>query len=184
METTKVKMPNGTELEISPLTSQNIHELDEWLKAMYLEEAAKVVKYLSPDQQNAFLQARMDKAMILTCLFGEGRQILFSNVYGLARFTYQAVRAPQMTFEQYHTLLFPDDLMNDAGLDFLVNLFKQIDGNETPSLMGLTSTFIYELGQILNESESFNAPGRVVDLTLEFYKNYTNGSETIAPKAA
>ncbi len=167
--------PNGTELEISPLLSEDIKEIDDWIRDMYMEQAAKYAgEHLPPERQNGFLSERLDAAIKLTSRFGDGRQILFANVYGLARFTYQAIRAPKMTFTEYHTLLFPDDFLTDTGLDFVVNLYKKIEGDTTPSPSFLINNFIHELTAILKaEADDPATRSKVADATLEFYQTYT-----------
>ncbi len=178
----KITTPNGTELEISPLLSEDIKEIDCWIRDMYMEEAAKYATvHLPPDRQNGFLAERLDAAMELTSRFGKGRQILFANVYGIARFTYQAIRAPKMTFSEYHALLFPDDFLNDAGLDFIVNLYKKIEGDTTPSPSFLTNTFIHELSTILNSDIKEQAMSeKIFDSTLLFYRTYTTTFPSLA----
>jgi len=170
----KITTPNGVELNISQFTATDIEEIDNWIKSQYLERAAVATKHLPATQQNLFLQGALNNAMKLTFQFGDGRQMIFSNIYGITRLTYQAIRSPKMTFTEYHTLLFPNDILNDEGVNFLIQFYTQLEGDTTPSPISLTHAFINDLSAILTDSDSTDEDVRnkVVDTTLQFFRTF------------
>ena len=81
-----------------------------------------------------------------------------------------------MTFEEYHTLLFPDDILTEEGTNFIINFYKIVEGVDTPSVSTLTDTFLANLTMILKDSDTSAAETKekLAEAALQFYKQVTH----------
>jgi hypothetical protein len=112
----KFKLPNGTEITLRVPLAKDIESLDKWFRQTYIQQANETVKMLPDTVQKQFMLDVLDKAMILSTQFGDGRNMLFANVYGAARFLYSHIaEQDKMTFEQFHEILFPGGFLVDEG---------------------------------------------------------------------
>ena len=113
---TKFKLPNGTEITLRLPLAKDIENLDKWFRQTYIQQANETVKMLPDSVQKQFMLDVLDKAMILSTQFGDGRQMLFANVYGAARFLYSHIaEQDKMSFEQFHEILYPGGFIVEAG---------------------------------------------------------------------
>ena len=112
----KFKLPNGTEVTLRLPLAKDIESLDKWFRQTYIQQANETVKMLPDTVQKQFMLDILDKAMILSTQFGDGRHMLFANIYGAARFLYSHIaEQDKMTFEQFHDILYPGGFIAEEG---------------------------------------------------------------------
>ena len=118
---TPYTLSNGREINLRTPTVKDVDSIDSWLRQTYINQANETVKLLPDTVQKSFMLDVLDKAMILSTQFGDGRSMMFANVYGAARFVYSHVAEQDtMTFEEFHDILYPDGFMVETGTNALI----------------------------------------------------------------
>jgi hypothetical protein len=112
-------------------TATDIESLDKWLRQTYTQQASETVKLLPDTVQKQFMLDVLDKAMMLSSQFGDGRSMLFANIYGTARFVYSHLAEQNtLTFERFHDILFPEGFLLESGQIALGEMLRLIYGDE------------------------------------------------------
>ena len=123
----KFKLPNDLEITLRQPLVKDVESLDKWLRQIYTQQANDTVKMLPDTVQKQFMLDVLDKAMMLSSQFGDGRSMLFANVYGTVRFMYSHIaESDTLTFEQFHEILFKDGFIVDAGVNALADMLRMM----------------------------------------------------------
>ena len=134
---TTYTLPNGREINLRTPTVKDVDSIDSWLRQTYINQANETVKLLPDTVQKSFMLDVLDKAMILSTQFGDGRSMMFANVYGAARFVYSHIAEQDiMTFEEFHGILYPEGFMIESGTNALIAMLGILYPN-IPEMQGL-----------------------------------------------
>ena len=110
------ELPNGETVLIKHITSKDYDELNTWIRKQYMENCGEATQYMNIVEKQEFMLAALAHAASLTFLYGDGRDILFGSVYGMARLCYQMIQNPPFSFEKFKNMLFPEDFIEEQGV--------------------------------------------------------------------
>lgn len=115
----------GREFAMSPLTDDDISELDNWTKTRLFELARLSLRIMpaTEAEQRLILEVALKAGMGLTFLSGEGARLM-GTLDGLARLVWQCVKTshPDVTPEMLRKLL-----MNNADAMAAKTLFDEMN---------------------------------------------------------
>ena len=120
---------DGTTVLVRPLTLDDYHVLDEWVRSEYMKNVSAALKALGAVERQTFLMTALDRVASLTFQYGLGSEILNGNAFGLCRLAYQLIENPPFTFEGFFEKVFPDHIFSDEGLQTVVNLSNMVYEN-------------------------------------------------------
>lgn len=115
----------GQEYLMSPLTDQDISEIDEWLRARVIRAAMQAIPgNAEAGARDAALAQAMKVAMTISWVSGDGPKMM-SSVDGIARILWQSLkhRHPKVVYEELRAQMF--DAANVAEFN---RGFKQVTG--------------------------------------------------------
>ncbi len=115
---------DGRTVLVGPLVRSDYDELNRWVKKQYMSNVREAVIGLDSQERMELLLAALDKAAMLTFQFGVGREILMGNAYGQARFAYQMIDRPPFSFDEFVSLLFPGDLLDEPGIKCVTDMIN------------------------------------------------------------
>lgn len=113
------ELPSGQAVLLKPLKREDYEELNKWVRKQYLENVREACIGLNPAEKQDLLEAALSHAAKLSFQHGDGREILLESAYGLARLVYQMIYKPEMSFDRFNSVLFPDGFMTVEGMDTL-----------------------------------------------------------------
>lgn len=113
---------DGTTVLVRPLTLDDYHVLDEWVRSEYMKNVSAALKVLGAVERQTFLMTALDRVASLTFQYGLGSEILNGNAFGLCRLAYQLIENPPFTFEGFFEKVFPEHRFSDEGLQTVVDL--------------------------------------------------------------
>ena len=120
---------DGTTVLVRPLTLDDYHVLDEWVRSEYMKNVSAALKALGAVERQTFLMTALDRVASLTFQYGLGSEILNGNAFGLCRLAYQLIENPPFTFEGFFEKVFPEHRFTDEGLQTVVDLSNMVYEN-------------------------------------------------------
>jgi len=120
-------LPNGTVATIHPLTERDHNEIDAWIKHQYMENVVSACNMLPREEREQLMKVALEEAATLTFQHGHGNKILISSTFGVARLAYQLIKkGTTMTFEEFHSLLFPEGYLTVEGTETLNSMLTSV----------------------------------------------------------
>lgn len=120
-------LPNGTVVNLHPLTERDYNEIDAWIKHQYMENVVSACNRLPREEREQLMKVALEEAAALTFQHGQGNKILLSSTFGVSRLAYQLIRkGTTMTFDEFHSVLFPDGFLTVAGTQALNNMLTSV----------------------------------------------------------
>lgn len=113
---------------MSRLTDRDISELDEWLKAKFIEMArSSLTPGLSSAEREETLGVAMRIAMSMTWMSGQGARII-GTIDGISRLLYQSIKArhPDMTYERTRSFI-ADPRHMEANIAKVNDAFEELN---------------------------------------------------------
>lgn len=107
-------------LRMSPMTDQDISEMDAWIQARMIRNArASLDPNLSEKEREETMRVAMSTALTLTWMSGIGAKMI-GTVDGLARLVWQAIHRnhPDKTVEDIRRLLLTKENIEEANRAF------------------------------------------------------------------
>lgn len=97
----------GKTYNMSPLTDKDIDEIDNWLKATYLQTARLGLVGLTPSEREELLGIALDKARALTFTSRDGAKIA-STIEGTTRVLWQGLKKnhPEISYDEFKADIF------------------------------------------------------------------------------
>jgi hypothetical protein len=157
---TPYTLSNNQVVNLRPHFAKDIESIDSWVRNLYIQQANNTVKLLPDTVQKSFMLDVLDKAMMLTTQFGDGRSMLFANVYGTARFIYSHIaEQDSITFEQFHEMVYPDGFVVDSGTKALIEMLQILYPNNPnmSAFVGLVEKPIVETSVVENSAVGITA---------------------------
>jgi len=121
-------LPNGIQVMLGHLRQKDYESLDNWVRQRYMSNVKSVTEGLPAYEKQEFLKVALTEASKMTFQFGEGQNILLSSTYGVCRMSYQTIRNPQMSFEEFHEMLFPEGFLNEQGVETMAEMTAALYG--------------------------------------------------------
>ena len=123
-------LPNGTVVNLYPLTERDYTEIDAWIKHQYMENVVSACNRLPREEREQLMKVALDEASTLTFQHGQGHKILLSTTYGVTRLAYQLIRkGTTMSFDEFHAILFPNGFLTVEGTEALNNMLISVYRN-------------------------------------------------------
>ena len=123
-------LPNGTVVQLFPLTERDYNEIDAWIKHQYMENVVSACERLPREERAQLMKVALEEAAALTFQHGHGNKILLSSTYGVSRLAYQLIRkGTSMTFDEFHRVLFPDGFLTVEGTEAMNRMLTSVYRN-------------------------------------------------------